>query len=446
MILYVEKNGVRISGFMVDFKNKNVTIFGLGRSGFASAKKLALSGAKVFATEAAASIDAGKAALLKDLGVQLELGGHTEAALKNAELIVVSPGIHLDIPLLEEAKARKIPIISEIELAYYFITKPIIAITGTNGKTTTTTLIGEMLKAGGKKVAVAGNLGFPLVEVDDASLDYVAAEISSYQLEAMDKFKPYISVILNIQPDHFERHHTMEEYIRQKARIFINQTGDDYVVFNQDDSYVSKMVEKAKARLIGFSKDHPEIITLPPEQIKIPGKHNLENALAAAQTAYLCGVDKNTVAKVLKEFPGVEHRIEYVTTLKGVEFYNDSKATNPDSTLAAIETFAGRGIILILGGREKGVALHDLAEKTKRYVKEVVLIGEAADKFESALSEVGHNAIHRAGSMEAAVRKSFSLAKNKDVVLFSPACASFDMFNDFEERGRSFKEACLKLN
>jgi len=251
---------------------------------------------------------------------------------------------------------------------------------------------------------------------------------------------------LNIQPDHLERHHSMQEYINQKARIFMNQTGDDYVVYNQDDHYVSEMVRGAKAKLIGFSKSHPEIITLPPKEIKIPGKHNLENSLAAAQAAYLCEVGKEAVAEVLRTFPGVEHRIEFVTTINGVEFYNDSKGTNPDSTLVAIETFIGRGIILILGGRDKGVGLDELARRVKANVKEVVLIGEAAPRFGKALRGVGFNSIYHSSSLQEAVRKSYSLAKPKDIVLLSPACASFDMFKNFEERGKVFKELCLSLN
>jgi len=429
----------------MEFKNKKVTIYGLGKSGIASARKLSRLGTKVFATESKSVIDLSANEELKRLGVTVELGGHTEKSIEGVDLIVVSPGVHLDIPVLEEARKREIPIISEIELAYQFISKPIIAVTGTNGKTTTTTLIGEMLKAGGKKVAVAGNIGLPLVEVDDLGLDYIVAEISSYQLETIKSFRPWMSLILNIQPDHLERHHSMEEYIDRKARIFMNQTGDDYLIYNQDDPRVAEMVKKARARLIGFSRSHPEIITLDPDEIKIPGRHNLENSMAAAQAAYLCGVGKKTVAGVLRTFPGVEHRIEYVTTARGVDFYNDSKGTNPDSTLVALETFSGRGIVLILGGRDKGVSLQALSHKVREVVKAVVLIGEAAPRFERSLKEHGFNATYLAGSMEEAASRAFSLAGKNDVVLLSPACASFDMFSNYEERGIVFKRVCLNL-
>ncbi len=430
---------------MQNFKNKNITIFGLARSGIASAKRLVSLGARVMVTEIkhASEVDPTILQELKGSGVEIELGGHSSRAIDSAEMIIVSPGVHLDIPVLEEAKTKGIPIISEVEIAYRLLSKPIIAVTGTNGKTTTTTLIGELLKAGGKRVAVAGNIGAPLVEVDDRELDYIVAEISSYQLETIVEFKPWISVLLNIQPDHLERHHSMEEYINQKARIFMNQTGDDYVIYNMDDPEISKTAKRAKSKTIGFSKNHPEIITLSPTDIKIPGRHNLENSLAAAQAAYLCGIGKETVAEVLRTFSGVEHRIEYVTSIDGVDFYNDSKATNPDSTLVALETFAGRGIVLILGGKDKGVGLEQLCSKIKDLAKAVVLLGEATPRFKDALESVSFNDIHLVGSLEEAVKTSSQLGKEGDIVLLSPACASFDMFADFEERGRIFKKAVM---
>ncbi|MFH1387250.1 MAG: UDP-N-acetylmuramoyl-L-alanine--D-glutamate ligase [bacterium] len=413
----------------MNLTGKHVTVFGLGKSGLAAVKKLESVGSIVKTSDT-------------------KLGGHKLSDIEGSELIIVSPGIHLDIPVLEEAKKRQIPIISELELASYFLTKPIIAITGTNGKTTTTTLIGEILKAGGKKVAVAGNIGDPLVAVDDSQLDHIVVEVSSYQLETIDKFRPRISVILNIQPDHLERHHTMAEYIKQKAKIFKNQQGDDCVVYNEDDGEVRKMVREAKCEKQGFSKAKAaEIITIAPSEIKIPGRHNLENALAAASVANLCGIPKEVTAKVLKTFPGVEHRIEFVTRINNIDFYNDSKGTNPDSTMVAIETFAGKGIVLILGGKEKGVDLTPLINKIKASVKTVILIGEAAEIFAAALKDGGYDHYHQAGmSMEAGVKKAFSLAAPGDIVLLSPACASFDMFKNYEERGTVYKVICRNLN
>lgn len=407
----------------------------MARSGIAAAKRLSALGAKVMISEVRSDVEVDPG-----LTITIELGGHTEKVL-DADLIVVSPGIHLGIPILEEAKKKKIPIVSEIEIAYQLLKKPIVAVTGTNGKTTTTTLIGEMLKAGGKKVAVAGNIGYPLVAVDDADLDYIVAEISSYQLETMKDFKPWVSVILNIQEDHIERHGSIEEYIRQKANIFKNQTSDDYLIFNEEDKRVVEMVKKAKAKLIDFS-----IVTLKKDEIKIPGRHNLENALAAAQAAYLCGIDRKVVADVLRTFPGVEHRIEPVKEVNGISFYNDSKATNPDSTLVALDTFNGKRVILILGGKDKGTDLDLLCKKVKEGVKAVVLIGEATAKFKQALEQAGYSEIKLSGSMEEAVKLSFDLGEKGDVVLLSPACASFDMFKNYEERGKVFKEVVAKLS
>jgi UDP-N-acetylmuramoylalanine--D-glutamate ligase len=412
----------------MDLKNKQVTIFGLGKSGIAARNKLTALGAIVRTTDS-------------------KVSPHTLADIDGADLIVVSPGVHLDIPVLLEAKKRGIKIVSELELASWFSKKPIIAITGTNGKTTTTTLIGAMLKLAGKRVFVGGNIGAPLAEIDDSNLDYIVAEVSSYQLEAVDRFRPFISVILNIQPDHLERHHTMAEYIKQKARIFANQTGDDYLVYNEDDPEVVKMVRGVRCEVRGFAKEKAaEIITLKPAEIKIPGKHNLENALAAAQAAYLCGVPKSVVAEVLRTFPGVEHRIEYTVTVNGVEFYNDSKGTNPDSTMVAIDTFPGRGIVLILGGKDKGTDLQPLVSKIKEQVKAVVLIGEATERFAAALKAANYPAIYPSGFLlEAAVDQARTLAEQGDLVLFSPACASFDMFTNYEERGRIFKQICRSL-
>ncbi|NQT29251.1 MAG: UDP-N-acetylmuramoyl-L-alanine--D-glutamate ligase [Candidatus Saganbacteria bacterium] len=427
---------------MQKFKDKKITIFGMAKSGISAARRLNALGARVLITEKrpASSIDQNLILELQKLGIELELGGHSERALGSTDLIVVSPGVHLDIPILCKASQEEMPIISEIELAYQILKKPIIAITGTNGKTTTTTLTFEMLKAGGIRGVVAGNIGNPLSAVLDGGLDYIVAEISSYQLEAIQAFKPKISVILNIQPDHLARHKSMAEYIKQKSRIFANQTSDDYLVYNLDDALVCKMVQTAAAKQVGVTKSDPNILALKPSEIKIPGRHNLENALAAAQVAYLCGVSREKVAAVLRAFPGVEHRIEYLTKIDGVEFYNDSKSTNPDSTLVALETFAHRNVVLILGGRDKGSDLSSLCKKIKEGVKSVVLLGEAASRFSKALEQSGYTKIKQVNSIKEAVKSASNLASSGDIILLSPACSSFDMFANFEERGRAFKE------
>ena len=248
---------------------------------------------------------------LKNKGVNFDFNNHNNCELiLLAEIIIVSPGVHLDLPILAKAREKGIPVISEVELAYQILNKPMVAVTGTNGKTTTTTLIAEMINQSDKKAIAAGNIGLALVSVDDEHLDYVIAEVSSYQLETIREFKPWISIILNIQPDHLERHGDMENYISQKSRIFINQTIEDFLVYNLDDEQVVKMASSAKCRKIGFTKKNTEILGLLPHEIRIPGEHNIENCLAAATAASLCGVKRETIAKVLKEFPGVEHRIE----------------------------------------------------------------------------------------------------------------------------------------
>ena len=431
----------------MEYKNKNITIFGMAKSGIASAKKLAHLGAKVTVTEtkAASEIEAGTMADLKGLAVKLEFGGHTLDAIYSADLIVVSPGVHLDIPVLEAAKKRDIPIISEIELASGLLTKPIIAVTGTNGKTTTTTLIGEMLKAAGKRIAVAGNIGYPLVAVEDKELDFIVAEISSYQLETVQSFHPWISVILNIQEDHLERHRSMAEYMLQKMRIFMNQDENDFLVYNAEDRFVPSMVKTAKAKLVPFNKLETEILGIRPDEIQIPGKHNLENALASAWAASLAGVAQSTIGQVLKAFPGVEHRIEYVTEIAGVKYYNDSKGTNPDSTLVALDTFSGKRLILILGGRDKGVSLDAMCKKIQAGVKAVILMGEATERFKTELEKYAYTNIYLADSMAGAVKQAKHLSKSGEIVLLSPACASFDMFKNYEERGKAFKAEVLKL-
>ncbi len=396
---------------MLELKKKKVAVFGLGKSGTAVCEKLQSLGVDFFVSAT-------------------ECGGHTLKDLENTDLIVVSPGIHLDIPVLAEAKKRKIPILSEIELAFQLLKKPIIAVTGTNGKTTTTTLIGEMLKAGGKNVAVAGNIGVPLVSIDDSNLDYIVAEISSYQLEAIHDFKPWISLILNIQEDHLERHGSMQEYVKQKARIFENQTSNDYLIYNVEDPLVVKMVERAKSKKVPFSKQEKI------EKLRIPGQHNVENALAAKKAVEICGVGANVIKVVLETFPGVPHRIELVREIKGIKFYNDSKATNPDSTMVALKSFPGKNIILILGGKDKGTNLKPLREMVRQQAKQVVLIGEATERFRKN----GFEKAVLAQNLEEAVSKAYQLAEAGDIVLLSPACASFDQFKNFEERGKLFKQ------
>lgn len=437
-----------------------ITIVGAGKSGIAAATKLQASHA-VFLTEEKDSIDLTAHRALKKLNIPFELGGHTVKALKGTDLIVVSPGVPLAIPLLKAARQKKIPIIGEVELSFLFIKKPIIAVTGTNGKTTTTALIGEMLKDGGFSVAVAGNIGYPLISVVDTKLDYIVAEISSYQLETINRFKPWISIILNITEDHLTRHGTMKEYSRQKAAIFKNQAQGDFLVYNADDKIVSGISNKAKCKKIGFSRRNgikdgafvkDGIIYFGRKRIcrtgdiRIKGDHNIENALAAVSAAMLCNVPVSSIRNTLERFKGVEHRIEFVRKIKGVSFYNDSKGTNPDSTIVALKALSpAHDLVLILGGRDKMTDLAKLCMSVKKNVKDVVLIGEATERFRNNLRKSGFAKIHTSKSLKEAVKSSYSLARSGDAVLLSPACASFDMFKDYEERGKVFKKIVANL-
>ena len=431
---------------MTKWEAKKITIFGLGKSGMAAAKRLIPLKAQVTITESLGEdkLDKNLLSQMRDIGVKLELGGHTSASIEEAELIVVSPGVHLDLPVILEAKKRNIPVISEIELACRFFCKPIIAVTGTNGKTTTCTLIYEYLKAAGRPIAVAGNIGTPLISIDDKDLDFIVLEISSYQLETILTFRPWISMILNLTEDHIERHKSMDEYASAKARIFMNQRKTDYLIYNAEDKIVSSLVTQSEARLVPFSKKRSFIN---PKDILIPGEHNLENALAAALAAMICGVPEGTIKKVLASFSGVEHRIEFVAEKRKVKFYNDSKGTNPDSTIVALKALSNgsNNIILIAGGRDKGGDLTDLVHMISDNVKKVVLIGEAAERFGRALKSNNYDNIVFAGDFKEAVNTSYSLAIQEDIVLLSPACASFDMFSNFEERGKIFKDLVLSL-
>ncbi len=435
---------------MTNWQGKNVTVFGLGMSGLAIAKKLSSLGSHVFVTDSNAEDKLDQTILkeLKLMNVDVELGGHSAKSIEKAELIVLSPGVPSTIKILNDARQKNIPVISEIELAYRFFTKPIIAITGTNGKTTTTALIGELFKAAGRRVAVAGNIGVPLISIDDSELDFIVAEISSYQLETVVSFRPWISILLNLTEDHLTRHGNMEEYGRIKSKIFSNQRKTDYLVYNADDPLVTDIAIKSEARLVPFSKRHAqEFFVMPISEIKIKGEHNLENAMAAVAAAKIAGVINDVISLVLRTFPGVEHRIEFVRDVDGVQYYNDSKATNADSTIVALKALGSmsKNIILILGGRDKGGDLTAMAQKINETVKKVILIGEATERFEQALLKSGFKNIEKATTLNQAVIRSQNSSSAHDIVLLSPACASFDMFKNFEDRGEQFKTLVKQL-
>lgn len=397
---------------------------------------------------------------IEELPIRLVAGGHPAMLSEDCDFVVVSPGIPLDIPLIQNAKALGKEVISEIELAFRLTNTPIAAITGTNGKTTTTSLLGEIMRASGKKTFVAGNIGNTMIlDVDKAEpTDIFALEVSSFQLESTVYFKPSISAILNITPDHLNRHKTIENYIDAKCKVFINQNDKDFTILNLDDPETSKLISIPKSKVLLFSRkqkvpkgaflendnivirvDNNKETIIHKDEIYIPGNHNLENALAAALMAYCAGVPASVIADTLKSFKGVEHRIEYVEEIDGVIYYNDSKGTNADASIKAVEAMK-RPTLIIAGGYDKGSEYDDFIEAFGNVVKHLVLIGSTADKMELTAHKHGFKNTHKAKDLKEAVMECHTLANPGDCVLLSPACASWDMFINYEERGRLFKE------
>ncbi|HHV19057.1 MAG TPA: UDP-N-acetylmuramoyl-L-alanine--D-glutamate ligase [Thermoanaerobacterales bacterium] len=449
----------------MDLKGKHVLILGLARSGVAATIELTNLGAKVTASDMKSKEELKDTVFLENCGVQLVYGGHPLTLLNKCDLIVLSPGVPSDLEILEEARKRDIPVVSELELGFWFAKAPIIAVTGTNGKTTTTTLIGEILKNDGKNITLAGNIGIPLVrEVEKAeNKDYLVVEVSSFQLENIMHFKPKVSVILNITEDHLNRHKTFENYIEAKARILENLTEEEYAVLNYDDPIVKSLVKRVKPRILPFSQKE-ELIRgiyikngvivirengkiypiLKAEELGIKGSHNLENAMAAVCVAWICRINLNNMAETLKDFRGVEHRLEYVKNIAGVKFINDSKATNPDAAQKAIEALK-EPIVLIAGGYDKKSDYSGFIKAFNGKVKKLILIGDTAVDIESCALKHGFYDIEKSTSLQEAVKLAFSAAIPGDIVLLSPACASWDMFESFEERGRIFKETVHSL-
>ena len=457
----------RLKEKMFNFKNKKAIVFGFGKSGIASAKKLLKEGAIVKIAEISPKDQFDKD-LIQDFessGVSFEFEGHTPEFTEGCDIAILSPGVHSDLPVIEALKKKNIPVISEIELAFQFLKKPIIAVTGTNGKTTTTTLIAQILNAGGKRASASGNIGIPLASIDDANLDFIVVEVSSYQLENIIDFRPWISIILNITEDHIERHGNFSVYTGSKGRIFKNQTTDDYLIYNVDDPKVLELSGRAAAKLVPFSKskvlsegvslDGGELKSIierkaskicKKDDIRLKGEHNMENVCAAVAASLLCRIPESSIADTLRTFEGVEHRIEHVGTISGIDFINDSKATNPNSTICALNALTNdKNILLIAGGRDKGGDLSSLCDTVKMKAKEVILIGEAKDRFKEALLSNGFFNVSSANTLGEAVRMAKKKAVAGDFVLLSPACASFDMFKNFEERGEVFKAEVLSL-
>jgi len=450
----------------MNIKDKRVLILGLGISGVSTAKALTKLGAKVTISdinpeeELKDRIDE-----IKDMNLNLYLGTN-DVPLDDIDLIVKSPGIPLTIDIIKEANKRNIEVITDIELAYRICPeRNFIAITGTNGKTTTTTLIGELFEGAGIKTHVSGNIGvgimWDLVNSNDE--DVFVIETSSFQLESTKHFKPKVSVIINVTPDHLNWHKTYENYINAKKKVFINQTKNEYTVLNYDDQLLRKIGEEVNSNLIWFSVDNKlskgayiddgyVVINdgekihriLKTDEIKILGKHNLENVLASVSVGWIMGLDMHIMANVIKNFKGVEHRIEYVDTIKGVKFYNDSKGTNPDASIKAVLAVSPP-IILIAGGKDKGSEFDEFIESFGDRVKSLVLLGETKEKIKATAIKYGFNNIHMVKNMKEAVYKSFELSQPGDSILLSPACASWDMYSNYEVRGRDFKDSVKSL-
>ena len=373
----------------------------------------------------------------------------------------MSPGVPLDLPFILKLKKENIEIIGEVELAYRLSNNPIfVGITGTNGKTTTTSLVGEIFKADKKDTYIVGNIGNPVIDTVETTDEnsYLITELSSFQLESIVDFKPKVASILNFSPDHLNRHHTMENYVEAKANIFKNQDENDFAILNYDDEQVRALSSKCKGNIIFFSRKEKlekgvyldennnividideKIVLLNKKELSLPGAHNLENCMAAIAMSYVCNVDLETLKHVLRTFKAVEHRLEYVRTLNDIKFVNDSKGTNPDSTIKAITSYENP-VILIAGGYNKESDFNELLEIGKENVKALVLMGETADIIEQCAKEKNYKTIIRVNNMREAVEASYNLAEGGDVVLLSPACASWDMYKSFEARGCDFKD------
>ncbi len=417
---------------MNGFRDKNIVVVGMARSGISAARFLRSCGANVFITEKNISKKLEDAAnMLKVEGIFVECGTHSKGLIAKKDLVVLSPGVRMDSEPAQWAGELGVELISEIELAASVCPAPIIAITGTNGKTTTTTLVGEIIRASGRRAHVLGNIGTPFSSavLDIKKEDYVSLETSSFQLEAIKKFKPKVAVILNLTPDHMDRYSTVEEYLGAKKRIFLNQDNSDCLVLNYSDPSLLNIAREARSRVEFFNKEPWE-------------KEFNQNQMAVLAVARVLNIDKKICEEVFKNFKGVEHRMEFVRELNGIEFINDSKATNIDSTIWALNNIK-KPAVLLAGGRDKGSDFAAIKELVKEKIKEVVVAGEASERIFSAWSAI--LPVTKANTFPEAVSLAFQKASSGEIVLFSPMCKSFDMFTDYEHRGRAFKELVQKL-
>ena len=457
----------RIEAYRKSLAGKRILVVGMGKSGFAAVSVLHDLGACVTVQDSKEydTLDKGIKEYLEKAGIQ-GFFGKTPDKPSDFYIYVMSPGVPCDLDWIQEAKKAGVEIIGELELGYRITEGRYVAITGTNGKTTTTTLVGEIFKASGRKTSVVGNIGNAVVTsaIESSDEDWMVAEVSSFQLETVKEFRPLVSAILNLTPDHLNRHKTMEAYGSAKAAIHANQTADDYLVINYDDKACYKLADGCKARLVPFSRktkldfgayldgeklmlrdDNSEYLICERKDLQIIGDHNVENVLAASAIAYFAGIGMDIISQAVKDFPGVEHRIEYCGTVDGVKYYNDSKGTNVDAAIIALKALEN-DILLIAGGDGKAQDFTELAKALKGRVKHLILLGRDAKDIEKCAVKEGFDSIYFCNTMETCVEKCAELAKSGDKVLLSPACASWDMYPNYEKRGEHFKNCVSALN
>ncbi len=444
---------------------KKILVVGLGISGLWTARSLAGHGANITVSEinSESDIDPNLYKEIRKLGVTLETGGHTKENFLNADLIIISPGVSHDMEFLCSAREKGIRVIGELELASSMIDEPIIAVTGTNGKSTVTEALGSILKNAGHKVFVGGNIGTPLTAytAGGGEVDFVVVEISSFQLDTIETFCPFISIILNISPDHLDRYPDYEAYVQSKLRIFKNQGAGQYIILNDDDERLSSVnpfsgvsvlrygLEKKKGRH-AYIEEKDIVVRLENKKtsnirfdtFRLPGRHNLENLLAIVLCARVIDISPSVIQKSIDEFKSLPNRLEYVRKLDGIAFYNDSKATNVDAAVRALSSF-DRPVVLIAGGRHKGADYAPLVKAAKKNVKKAIFLGEAKQLLSESFG--GTLPFSLAEDMNEAVSLAFAYAQKGDAVLLSPACSSFDMFSDYKHRGNAFRTAVKRL-
>ena len=436
----------------MDLKRKNFLIAGLGRTGIETIKFLIGKGAKVKATDINSfDILPNEISELIDSGLEVETGKHSENFLNWSDIVILSPGISFNTQFVKEAIRKNKEVISEIELAQFFITKPIIAITGSNGKTTTTSLISSILENNNYKVFTGGNIGIPLITIadKDQDFDYIVLELSSFQLQGTKSFKPYVAIFLNISPNHLDHHANFEEYLNSKMKIFKNQNSNEWAIINRSNENIENLLSDIGSNIVSFGNiPDSELKVVNKEvhtrkniydlsKIKLIGAHNLENAMCAIAVSEITNCNKEKTIEAITNFKSLPHRIEFVKNLNGVKIYNDSKSTSPGATLKALESITSP-IILLAGGKDKGISFEILKETVNKKVKHLILFGESKFRMKEQIGKCVNTTV--TNNLKDAVNEAISHSSSEDSILLSPACSSFDMFTSYEERGKEFKE------